>query len=105
MNISLDQGRLYVDNYKFCFYEVPNGSSNLPIGNHPVEARLSHNHGRVLPLAANVGWLGSSSDCAIVLGKVIGRNSLIPDEDAVERLVRSIEATNAADQLVILRIT
>ena len=101
MNINFEQGRLYVDNIKFCFYEVTNGSKNLPTGRITVEARYSHAHSKTLPFVDSVGWVGASSDCAIVLGKVLGRNSPIPDANAVQRLVAAIEAADEAGLAVI----
>ena len=96
MNLNFEQGRLYVDNIKFCYYGVTNGSANLPTGRFAVEARYSHHHSKTLPFVDSVGFIGASADCAIVLGKVLGRNSPIPDANAVQRLVTAIEDAEEA---------
>ena len=94
MKLALIDGTVYVDNLFFCYAEAGHGSSTLRPGNYPVSTQFSHTHGRELPLAQDLGWIGDDPDaCDIVLGRVRKGNALLPCGAHVGRLLALIEAT------------
>ena len=104
MIINFDRGVVHIDNMRFCFYEVPNGSKDLQPGHYSVEARYAHAFGKVLPFVADHGWIGDDARCAIVLGKVRGRANVAPHEHPVALLVERIEAAYDAGIPVLAEI-
>lgn len=102
MKLLFEEGRLYVDNMKFAYYGVRDGK--LPTGTFAVEARYSHNHSKSLPYIESVGFVGASDDCAIVIGKVMGQRGVLPDGNAVSRLVACIETADETGTAVIAEI-
>lgn len=104
MNINFDRGVVHVNNMRYCFYEVPDGSKSLQPGNYAVEARYAHAFCKVLPFIADHGFIGNDRSCAIVLGRVRSRTDLLPDEHIVQRLVADIEAADDAGQQVLAEI-
>ena len=104
MNISVRDNTLYCDNLKLCYCEAGNGRPNLPTGRYEVTAQFSHVHGRILPDAIGLGWIGASPECDIVLGGVRGRNGVIPSSTAVVRLLALIEAKEDMGSAVMLEV-
>lgn len=105
MILSLQHGKLYLDNFVFSLAEVLDGRGNLPVGRHKVEARYSHKHERVLPHVDAVGWIGFDTPCAVVLGKVRVGGGIIPCSDLVERLLACIRIETEADRPILMEIT
>lgn len=105
MKLVLDSGILYADNLFFSYAEAPHGRATLRPGRYSVSTQFSHAHGRELPLAQDLGWIGSDpAECDIVLGRVRSGNALLPCSAHVGRLLALIEAATergAATTLVI----
>jgi hypothetical protein len=91
MKLTIHDGKLYLNNVRFSLAEELNGRGNLPVGRHQVETRYSHHHSCILPYVESVGWLGFTTDCAIVLGEVRAGGGIIPCRNTVERLVGRVE--------------
>lgn len=104
MKLTIENGKLYLNNVRFSLAEELNGRGNLPTGRHQVEARYSHTHSCVLPHIESVGWVGFSTDCAIVLGEVHAGGGLIPDRNTVERLIQRIEIQTDTGGSVLMEI-
>ena len=107
MKLSFEHGKLYIDNVKFSKYEVaPNGSKDLQPGSYEVEAeaRYAHAYGKVLPYIDGIGWIGTSPDCAIVIGQVLGKHGVIPDQHLVNVLVHAIEAESDLGYKVLVEV-
>ena len=104
MNLSIRDNTIYADNLKLCLCEAGNGRPNLPTGRYEVTAQFSHVHGRILPDAIGLGWIGASPECDIVLGGVRGRNGVIPSPSALVRLLALIGAKEDVGATVILDV-
>lgn len=87
MKLSIQGNRLYVDNLMFSHVEVKDGHRDKPFAGS-VESRFSHAHGRELPIADGLGWLGGEPSCDVVLGRVVkGDGSVMPCKLAEGRLL------------------
>lgn len=105
MKLSFEHGKLYIDNVRFCHYEVTqDGSKDLQPGSYPVEARYAHAFGKLLPHVDGLGWLGGDSGVQIILGRVRSQHGLIPDGHLVRILVESIEAHADAGDSVLAEV-
>ena len=104
MKLTIENGKLYLNNVRFSLAEELNGRGNLPVGKHSCEARYSHSHGVVLPHVESVGWIGSTTDCAIVLGEVRSGGGLLPCRNTVQRLVERIEIQTDTGGSVLMEI-
>jgi len=104
MNLSIRDNTIYADNLKLCFCEAGNGRPNLPTGRYEVTTQFSHIHGRILPDAIGLGWIGASPECDIVLGGVRGRDGVIPSPSALGRLLALIEAKEDMGAAVTLEV-
>ena len=104
MKLTIENGKLYLDNVRFSLAEELNGRGNLQPGKHQVETRYSHHHSRVLPHVESVGWIGDDSSCAIVLGEVRSGLGIIPCRHTVERLVGRIEIQTDTGGQVLMEI-
>ena len=104
MNLSIRDNTIYADNLKLCLCEAGNGRPNLPTGRYEVATQFSHVHGRILPDAIGLGWIGASPECDIVLGGVRGRNGVIPSPSALGRLLALIEAKEDIGAIVMLEV-
>lgn len=104
MMLSLRDGFLYVDNLRFCFAEQGNGRPELPAGRYEVTAQYAHVHGKTLPDAVGLGWIGADRGCDIVLGSVRGRSGVVPQESLVSRLVAVLEEAQNRGKIVMLEV-
>ena len=104
MNIEIQHGVMYVDQVRFSFVGAGDGRNDIQPGSYPVEARYSHNHGKTLPHADGLGWLGFTPDCAIIVGKVRAGNGLIPSSDMVQRLLLVIETYEETGRGAVLEV-
>ena len=104
MKLTIENGKLYLNNVRFSLAEELNGRGNLPTGRHPVEARYSHHHGRVLPHVTDCGWIGADSSCAIVLGEVRAGGGILPCVHTIERLIERIETETDLGDTVLMEI-
>ena len=88
MMLSIRGNFLCVDNLRFCHCEVKEDGNSIKPFSGTVEARFSHHHGRELPIADGLGWLGADSQVAVVLGNVVKSDgSVIPCKLAEARLL------------------
>lgn len=99
MKLALKDGALYADNLFFSYCEVTNGSDSIQPGRYAVETRYSHHHRQDLPHVESVGWIGpadsrNDAPCAIVLGRIRGRNGVIPCPSFIVRLIAMLEAAD-----------
>lgn len=90
MKLLLSGGSLYLDNTFFCFAEVGHGRTYLPAGQYSVGTEFSTAHGLDLPTVAGLGWIGADPECDIVLGRVRGRDALVPCALSLNRLLKRI---------------
>ena len=104
MNLSIRDGALYADNLKFCYCEAGNGRPNLPTGRYEVITQFSHVHGRILPDAVGLGWIGASRECDLVLGGVRGRDGVIPSPASLGRLLAMLEASEDIGAPVMIEV-
>ena len=104
MNLSIRDNTIYADNLKLCLCEAGNGRPNLPHGRYEVATQFSHVHGRILPDAIDLGWIGAARGCDIILGGVRGRNGLIPSKSHVGRLVALLEVAEGRGQSPMLEV-
>ena len=91
MHLSIRDGSFYADNMFFCYCEAGNGRPNLPTGRYEVSTQYAHVHGKTLPDAVGLGWIGSSRECDVVLGGVRGRDGVVPSPSSLGRLLALLE--------------
>lgn len=104
MKLSIRDNTLYVDNIKVCFAEVGNGRPHIPVGRYQVVTEFSHTHGVTLPDAIGLGWIGASPGCDVVLGRVRGRNGVIPSRTDLGRVLAMIETAEDRGTNVFLEV-
>lgn len=104
MNLSIEDGILYVDNLRFCLAEAGNGRPNIPTGRYEVATQYAHVHGKVLPDAIGLGWIGASYECDCVLGSVRGRNGVLPSQGSLGRLLAMLEVAEGNGSTVWLEV-
>lgn len=92
MNLSIRDGAFYADNVFLCYAGAGNGRPNIPHGRFEVATQFSHVHGKVLANVYDLGWIGASPECDIVLGGVVGRSGVIPSRNPLGRLLAMIQA-------------
>lgn len=92
MKLHIKENSLYADNIFFCYCDAGNGRDGFPTGHYEVAAQYSHAHGRELAHAYDLGWIGDERSCDIVLGRVRGRNGVIPSRNALIRLLSLLES-------------
>jgi len=104
MNLKIEDGALYADNIRFCLVGVGNGRPNLPTGRYEVTTQYATVHGKVLPDAIGLGWIGASYECDCVLGSVLGRNGVIPSQGSLGRLLALLEVAESNGRTVWLEV-
>mgnify|MGYP000326564644 CR=1 FL=1 len=104
MILEINNGVLYVDNVRFSLARLTDGSKDVRLETREVRTQYSHNHGRVLPIADGLGWLGADDLCAVVVGDVRGSNGAIPCLATEHRLVARIEAAEEFGVPVLIEI-
>ena len=104
MNLSIKDGNFYVDNLKLCLAGVGNGRTDLPTGHYEVATQYSTVHGKVLPDAIGLGWIGASYECDCVLGSVLGRTGVLPSQGSLSRLLALLEVAEGNGQSVWLEV-
>jgi hypothetical protein len=104
MNLLIKDGVLYVDNLRFCLAEAGNGRDDLPTGRYEVATQYATVHGKVLPDALGLGWLGATYQCDCVLGSVRGRAGVLPSQGALSRLLALLEVAEGNGQSVWLEV-
>jgi hypothetical protein len=104
MKLKIEDGALYADNIRFCLVGVGNGRPNLPTGRYEVTTQYATVHGKVLPDAIGLGWIGASYECDCVLGSVLGRNGVIPSQGSLGRLLALLEVAESNGRTVWLEV-
>lgn len=104
MNLKIEDGTLYADNLTLCFAGAGNGRPNLPTGHYPVSTQYAHVHGKTLPDAVGLGWIGADRCCDVVLGGVRGRSGPVPSPSSLGRLLALLEAAEDIGQAVTLEV-
>lgn len=99
MKLTLVNTALYADNLFFCYAEAGHGRDDLQPGSYPLSTQFSHAHGRELPLATGLGWIGDdAAACDIVVGRVRKDDALLPCSGHVKRLLAMLEAAEGRGQ-------
>ena len=104
MKLKIEDGALYADNIRFCLVGVGNGRPNLPTGRYEVATQYATVHGKVLPDAIGLGWIGATYECDCVLGSVLGRNGVLPSQGSLGRLLAMLEVAEGNGQSVWLEV-
>ena len=104
MNLSIKDGAFYADNLFLCYCGAGNGRESLPAGRYEVATQYAHVHGKVLPDAIGLGWIGSSYECDCVLGSVLGRNGVLPSQGSLGRLLAMLEVAEGNGSTVWLEV-
>ena len=104
MNLKIEDGILYTDNIRLCLVGVGNGRPTLPTGHFEVTTQYATVHGKVLPYAIGLGWIGASYECDCVLGSVLGRNGVLPSQGALGRLLALLEVAEGRGETVMLEV-
>lgn len=104
MRLKIENGALYVDNIRFCLAGVGNGRPNLPTGRYEVATQYATVHGKVLPDAIGLGWIGATYECDCVLGSVLGRNGVLPSQGSLGRLLAMLEVAEGNGQSTWLEV-
>ena len=90
MRLLIDNGVLFADGLYLCYARSGNARNNLDDGCYSVEIRKDAHRAYIhIDGVGRVGADGSKHD--IVLGRVLGRNELLPSEDLVTRLFALVE--------------
>lgn len=105
MKLHIENGVIYRNGLMFCRAEAGNGRSRIPGGVSKVEVLTATEHGTVpMAYAEHHGWLGGLSGCDIVVGRVVGRNGLIPCLSTQKHLVELCELAADIGEQVILEV-
>lgn len=104
MNLRIENSELYVDNLRLCFAGAGNGRQNLQHGRYEVVTQYSTHHGKILPDAVGLGWLGPFSECDVILGGVRGRHGVIPSPASTNALLARLEVAEDAGRKVVLEV-
>lgn len=105
MQFLIKGGSLYADNVFLCHCDAGNGRNDLSTGRYEVAAQYSHAHGRDLAHAYDLGWIGDERSCDVVLGRVRGRNGVIPSRNALGRVLGLLESCEYSGREASLVIT
>lgn len=105
MKLHIDNGLMYCDGLLFCRVEAGNGRSRIPLGVSGVEVRTATEHGGV-PMAwtDSHGWIGGLAGCDIVVGRVLGRNGVIPCLSFQHRITSLVERATDNGRRVTLEV-
>jgi hypothetical protein len=95
--LTIRDGALYVGNYFFCYAETGNERASIPPGRFEVIHEFSHVHREPLLNAIGIGWIGASTECDIVLGRVRGVRGVIPSRADFGRLCAMVETAIEQD--------
>jgi hypothetical protein len=104
MKLHIKENSLYADNMFLCYCDAGNGRNDLPVGRYEIAAQYSHAHGRELAHAYDLGWIGDERGCDVVLGRVRGRNGVIPSPASTSALLARLEVAEDAGRNVVLEV-
>ena len=93
----IENGALYVGNHFYCYAEAGNGRPSIPTGRYAVTPEFSHVHGETLLDAIGCGWIGATSGCDIILGRVRNSNGVIPSKTDLGRVMHRVEVAIEQD--------
>ena len=98
MLLTIDNGTLLINNRYFSRAEAGNGREDIPTGFH--KATVTEEGIRV----SGVGRIGADSDSDIVLGRVRGRDRLLPCADTVRLLLRDVSRAVGRGESITLEV-
>ena len=104
MKLTIENGKLYLDNRIFCYAKVNDGSKDVRPESRKVSTQYSHHHGKVLPLIADLGWIADDEQCYVRIGSVLGSNGPLKCHMSIGGLVARIEACEEFSTPVMLEI-
>ena len=104
MNLSIKEFSFYIDNLFLCHCEAGNGRAYLPVGRYEVSTQFSHHHGKTLPNADGLGWIGASPECDAILVSVRNRNESVPSHAGLGRLLAILEVAEDSGRSVVLEV-
>lgn len=104
MKLSIRDGCFYADNIFLCYCEAGNGRDDLLPGRYEVETQFAHVHGKTLPDAVGLGWIGTDRGCDLLLGSVRGKHGLVPSQSHVRRLLALLEVAEGRGETVMLEV-
>lgn len=105
MKLLIENGVLYVDNKRFCYAKVNDDRCQdvRPI-TRKVSTQYSHDHGKILPLIVDFGWVADDGQCAIRIGSVLGSDGPLKCHMSISGLVARIEAREDVGRAVLMEI-
>ena len=98
MRLEIAFSSLYADELFICHVGAGNGRDAIPVGRYSISPTYSHAHGKNLPLADGLGWVGASQQCDVVLGSVRARHGVIPHGPFETKLFALLEAADERGQ-------
>lgn len=104
MRMLIQNGSLYINNHYTCHARGPHGSSHLQPGTYAVTAQFSHAHGKDLPYAIGLGFLGADDQCDVVLGRVLASNGVTPCASSVAQVMVKIELAEDDGKEILLEV-
>ena len=104
MKILIENGLLYIDNKRFCYAKVNDGSKTLRPVSRKVSTQYSHAHGKVLPLIADFGWIADDDLSYVRIGSVLGSDGPLKCHMSIGGLVARIEAAEEFGTTVLAEI-
>ena len=105
MKLHIENGIMYAGGFIFCRVEAGNGRANIPLGSSEVEVQTATEHGSVpMALSDGHGWIGGLAGADIVVGRVVGRNGLVPCLSTQKRLVALCESSADRGERVTLTV-
>lgn len=105
MKLRIENGIMYARGLRFCRVEAGNGRTDIPLGSSEVEVFTATEHGSVpMARADHHGWIGGVSGADIVVGRVMGRNGLLPCPSTQKHLVTLCESAADVGERVTLEV-
>lgn len=86
MELLIENGVFYLNNRRFSLVQVNDDGKPRKSGRFPVTVQYSPEFECELLRAEGFGWVGATAGCHAMLGQVRGRNDLLADVMAQERL-------------------
>ena len=104
MRLTIENGALYVNNHFTCYAGVQHGSPSLQPGKYAVTPQYSHAHGKDLPYAIGLGYIGADAECHIILGRVLAKHGCIPCPSSLAQVMAKIEVAEDDGKEITLEI-
>lgn len=104
MKLLIQNGLLYVDNKRFCYAKVNDGSQTIRSEQRKVSTQYSHHHGRILPMVDGAGCIADDDQCYIRIGSVLGSDGPIKCVMSLSGLVARIEAAEEFGSQILIEV-